>query len=62
MYLIKAGDLEMKDSRPLEQRRQSQDFEMAKCKADKLLKSCAQVKVVDSVTNECLYIQTRDSR
>jgi len=38
MYLIKAGDLEMKDSRPLEQKRQSQDFEMAKCKADKLLR------------------------
>jgi len=62
MFLIKAGDLEMKDSIPLEQKGQSQDFERAKRKADKLLKSFAQVEVVDSKTNECVYFQTRDTR
>lgn len=62
MYLIKAGDSEIKDSGPLEQKGQSQDFETAKRKADKLLKSFAQVEVVDSVTNECLYFRTRDTR
>ena len=62
MFLIKAGDLEIKDSIPLEQKGQSQDFERAKRKADKLLKSFAQVEVVDSKTNECIYFQTRDTR
>jgi hypothetical protein len=62
MFLIKAGDLEIKDSIPLEQKGQSQDFERAKRKADKLLKSFAQVEVVDSKTNECVYFQTRDTR
>jgi hypothetical protein len=62
MYLIKAGDLEVKDSKPLEQKAQSQDFETAKIKADKLLKFFAQVEVIDSVTKECLYFKTRDSR
>lgn len=57
-----AGDLEIKDSRPLEQKGQSQDFERAKQKADKLLKSFAQVEVVNSKTNECVYFQTRDPR
>jgi hypothetical protein len=59
MYLIKAGDLEIEDSIPLTQKGQSQDFEKAKQKADKLLKSFAQVEVVDSKTNECVYFQTR---
>ena len=54
-----AGYLEIKDSSPLEQKGQSQDFEKAKHKADKLLKSFAQVKVIDSKTNECVYFQTR---
>ncbi len=62
MFLIKAGDLEIKDSIPLEQKGQSQDFERAKRKADKLLKSFTQVEVVDSKTNECVYFQTRDTR
>ncbi len=62
MFLIMAGDLETKDSRPLEQKGQSQNFETAKLKADKLLKSFAQVEVVDSKTNECVYFQTRDPR
>ncbi len=62
MYLIKAGDLETQDSRPLEQKGQSQDFERAKKKAIKLLKSFEQVEVVDSETNECVYFQTKDIR
>ncbi len=57
-----AGDLEIKDSKPLEQKGQSQDFERAKKKADKLLKSFAQVEVIDSRTKECVYFQTRDIR
>ncbi len=56
-----AGDLEIKDSRPLEQKGQSQDFETAKRKADKLLKFFAQVEVIDSKTNECVYFQTRNN-
>ena len=56
-----AGDLEIKDSRLLEQKGQSQDFETAKRKADKLLKSFAQVEVIDSKTNECVYFQTRNT-
>ncbi len=55
------GDLEINDSRPLEQKGQSQDFETAKRKADKLLKSFAQVEVIDSKTNECVYFQTRNT-
>ncbi len=62
MYLIKAGDFEIKNSKPLEQKGQSQDFEKAKQKADKLLKSFAQVEVIDSKTNECVYFQTIISR
>ncbi len=56
-----AGYLEVKDSRLLEQKGQYQDFERAKRKADKLLKSFAQVEVIDSQTNECVYFQTRDT-
>ncbi len=59
MYLIKAGDLEIKDSTPLTQKGQWQDFERAKEKADKLLKIFAQVEVVDQKTNVCIYFQTR---
>jgi len=62
MYLIKAGDLEIKDSIPLTQKGQSQDFETAKRKADKLSKTFAQVEVLDSKTNECVYFQTRDPK
>ena len=54
-----AGDLEIKDSRPLEQKGQSQDFEKAKRKAEKLLKFFAQIEVIDSKTNTCVYFQTR---
>ncbi len=54
--------METKDSRPLEQKGQSQDFETAKQKADKLSKSFAQVKVIGSKTNECVYFQTIDAR
>ncbi len=59
MYLIMAGGLEIKDSKPLEQKGQSQDFERAKQKADKLSKSFAQVEVIDLKTKECVYFQTR---
>jgi hypothetical protein len=59
MYLIKAGDTETKDSIPLEQKGHSQDFEAAKQKANKLLKSFSQVEIIDSKTNECVYFQTQ---
>jgi hypothetical protein len=59
MFLIMTGDLEIKDSKPLEQKGQSQDFETAKRKAHKLLKSFAQVEVIDSKTTACVYFQTR---
>ncbi len=55
MYLIKAGDLEIKDSIPMTQKGQSQDFETAKRKADKLSKTFAQVEMIDSKTNEFVY-------
>ena len=61
MYLIKAGDIERKDSEPLETKGQSRDFEMAKQKANKLLKSFAQVEIIESETNECVHFQTRSS-
>ena len=60
MFLIKAGDVEMKDSKPLELKGQSQDFERAKQKANKLLKSFAQVEIIESETNECVHFQTRN--
>jgi hypothetical protein len=59
MFLIKAGDIEMKDSKPLELKGKSSDFERAKQKADKLLKTFNQVEVIDSKTNECVYFQIR---
>ncbi|CAA9333137.1 hypothetical protein AVDCRST_MAG84-1972 [uncultured Microcoleus sp.] len=61
MYLIIAGDLEIKDSKPLEQKGQSRDFEIAKQKADNYPKSYAQIEVIDSKTNECLYFKKRDA-
>lgn len=61
MYLINAGEKELSDSKPLEQKGQSQDFETAKQKARKLLKLFAQVEIVDSKTKECVYFQTRDA-
>ena len=60
MFLIKAGDREVIGSTPLEQKGQAQDFELAKRKADKLLKLFAQVEVVDAKTNECVYFQTKN--
>jgi hypothetical protein len=60
MFLIKAGDLEIKDSKPLEVKGKSQDFEHAKQKADKLLKTFDQVEVIDSKTNECVYFQIKN--
>ena len=62
MFLIKAGDLEVTNSKPLERRGQLQDFESAKRKAGKLLKSFAQVELVDSKTNECVYFQAKDTK
>jgi hypothetical protein len=57
MYLIKAGEIEAKDSKPLEQKAQAQDFEQAKHKANKLLKSFAQVEIIDASTNQCVHFQ-----
>lgn len=62
MFLIKAGDLETTDSTPLELKGQSQDFERAKQKANKLLKSFAQVEIINSETNECVHFQTKEAR
>ncbi len=61
MFLIKAGEIEKQDSKPLELKGQSQDFEQAKRKAHKLLKSFEQVEIVDSVTKECVHFQTRNN-
>jgi hypothetical protein len=61
MFIIKAGEIEMKDSKPLELKGQSQDFERAKQKANKLLKSFAQVEIINSETNECVHFQTRNA-
>lgn len=57
MYLIKVGDFKIKASISLTRKGQSQDFERAKQKADKLLNSFAQVEVIDSKTNECVYFR-----
>jgi hypothetical protein len=59
MFLIKAGDIEKQDSKPLELKARSQDFQRAKQKARDLLKSFDQVEIIDSVTNECIDFQTR---
>jgi hypothetical protein len=60
MFLIKAGDIEVKDSKPLELKGKSSDFERAKQKADKLLKTFNQVEVIDSKTDECVYFQIKN--
>lgn len=60
MYLIKAGDREVIGSTPLEQKGHAQNFELAKRKADKLLKVFAQVEVIESKTQECVYFQSRE--
>jgi hypothetical protein len=61
MFLIKAGDIEKKDSTPLELKGQTNDFERAKQKANKLLKSFSQVEIIEAKTNECVHFQTRDA-
>ena len=61
MYLIKAGDIELKDSKPLEQKGQAQDFEQAKRKANKLLKSFSQIEIVDAGTNQCVNFLTKEN-
>ena len=61
MYLIKAGDIELKDSSPLELKGQAADFELAKRKAHKLLRSFTQVEIIDSVTNQCVHFLTNSS-
>jgi hypothetical protein len=58
MYLIKAGDFEINDLTPLKLKGQSQDFEQAKRKAHKLLKSFDQVEIIDSGTNQCIHFLT----
>ncbi len=58
MFLIKAGEIEKKDSAPLELKGQTKDFERAKQKANKLLKSFAQVEIIEAETNSCVYFQT----
>jgi hypothetical protein len=60
MYLINAGEREMNDSKPLERKGQSNDFQTAKKKADKLIKLFAQVEVVGAKTKECVYFQARE--
>jgi hypothetical protein len=55
MYLIKAGDIETKDSKPLELKGQAQDFERAKKKANQLLRSFSQVEIVDAETKQCVH-------
>lgn len=59
MFLIKAGEIEKPGSKPLELKGQSPDFQQAKQKAQKLLKSFAQVEIIDSVTSECVHFQIR---
>jgi hypothetical protein len=60
MFLINAGNIGIKDSKPMVLKGKSQDFEQAKQKANKLLKSFAQVEIVDSATNECVHFQSRE--
>ena len=62
MYVINVGQSEVKNSKSLERRGQSNDFEAAKRKADKLLKSFAQVVAVDAKTKECVYLQYFQAR
>ena len=60
MYLINAGELEIKGSAPLELKGKANDFEKAKGLAIKLLKNFGQVEVIDSKTNECVYFQVSE--
>lgn len=59
MFLIKAGEIETAESKPMEIKAQSQDFEKAKKMAHKLLKSFDQIEITASETNECVYFQTK---
>jgi hypothetical protein len=61
MFLIKAGDTEAGDSRPLELKAKAQDFEKAKQKANKLAKIFAQIEIIDSKTDECVHFQIGDA-
>lgn len=58
MYLIKAGDLEINHSTPLELKGQAADFELAKRKAHKLLRTFNQVEIIDSATDQCVHFLT----
>lgn len=60
MFLIKAGDLENQDSKILELKGQSRDFEQAKLKANKLLETFTQIEIIDSETDQCVHFQTRE--
>ncbi len=62
MFLIKAGDLEIHDSKPLELKGKTQDFESAKRKANKLAKTFHQVEIIDLESNECIHFQTGDEK
>ncbi|HEY8560367.1 MAG TPA: hypothetical protein VIL74_08310 [Pyrinomonadaceae bacterium] len=59
MYLIKAGEIETNGSKALEQKGQAQDFEHAKRKANKLLKSFSQVEIIDGATNQCVHFLSK---
>lgn len=61
MFLIKVGDVEKNDSKPLEQKGQSNDFEQAKKKANKLLEKYTQVEIIDSATDQCVHYQSREN-
>jgi hypothetical protein len=61
MYLIIAGEIETNGSKPLEQKGQSHDFEQAKRKANKLLKSFPQVEIIDGGTNQCVHFLIRSA-
>jgi hypothetical protein len=61
MYLIKAGAIEINDSTPLKIKGQAQDFEQAKRKAHKLLKTFDQVEIIDSGTSQCVHFLTTQS-
>jgi len=60
MYLIKAGEFETNGSKPLELKCQVHDFEHAKQKANKLLKSFAQVEIIDGGTNQCVHFLIKE--
>lgn len=60
MFLIKAGNVEIKNSKPFELKGKAQDFERAKQKAAKLLKSFDQIEIIDAATDQCVHFQTRE--